>query len=62
MGKDERKNPIIPIDRSSPEPVLTQWRNGEVVGIIGRNERGKSSLHKVPFQIPSQNPGYIGFY
>jgi len=26
---------------------------GEVVGIIGRNAAGKSTLHKVPFQIHS---------
>ena len=34
---------------------------GEVVGIIGRNAAGKSTLHKVPFQIPLLNPGDIGF-
>jgi lipopolysaccharide transport system ATP-binding protein len=34
---------------------------GEVICIIGRNGAGKSSLHKVPFQIPLLNPGDIGF-
>jgi len=58
------------LHRNSDQSVNEFWAlkdvsfdvdRGEVVGIIGRNGAGKSSLHKVPFQIPLLNPGDIGF-
>jgi len=56
QGADRSKNEFWAL-----KDVSFDVDRGEVVGIIGRNGAGKSSLHKVPFQIPLLNPGDIGF-